>query len=450
MPIAITPSPRGAPDRPAATTSRRRTAFASAAILVAATILTACGDDTADASSTGGDVEIMTWWTEGGEKAGLDALIETFNAQYPGENLVSTPIAGGGGSNAKQVIMQRLAQNDPPSSFQGHAGGELLDYINTGRLQDVSALYEEEGWNDVFPPDLIDMLTYHGAIYSVPANIHRANLVWANPKVLKNAGLQLTSPASIDDWIDDLRQLQQSGMQAPLAVATDWTQVHLLETVLISDLGPAGYTGLWDGSTDWSSPEVTAALEDYATLMTFANDNRVSLDWPDAAGMVADGESAYTVMGDWVPASFDQQGLKPQQDYIWWPVPGTAGVYDFLADSFTLPADAPNQEGAEDWLRVVGSAEGQREFNLAKGSIPARTDADPQDYGVYQQSAMHDFASDAIVPSLEHGAATSIAWLNQITSAVGKFSADPDVATLQDDLVAAAHDNQRATDGSVG
>ena len=424
----------------------RRTALASAAILAAATMLTACGDDGSDASSgsSGGDVEVMTWWTEGGEKAGLDALIQLFDSQYPDQHLVSTPIAGGGGGNAKQEIMQRLTQHDPPSSFQGHAGGELQDYINTGRLQDISSLYDEEGWNHVFPPDLIDMLTYQGAIYSVPANIHRANLVWANPQVLKDAGLPLTAPASIDDWVDDLRQLQQGGMKAPLAIATDWTQVHLLETVLISDLGPDGYTGLWDGSTDWGSPEITVALEDYATLMTFTNDNRVSLDWPESSGMVADGESAYTVMGDWVPASFDRMGLKPLKDYVWWPVPGTAGVFDFLADSFTLPANAPDQEGAEDWLRVVGSAEGQKEFNLAKGSIPARTDADPQDYGIYQQSAMQDFASDAIVPSLEHGAATSIAWLNQITSAVGKFSADPDVGAFQDDLVAAAQENQQS------
>jgi glucose/mannose transport system substrate-binding protein len=420
----------------------RRTALASAAILAAATMLTACGDDGGDSGSSSGDVEVMTWWTEGGEKAGLDALIRVFDKEYPDETLDSTPIAGGGGSNAKAKIMQRLQQGDPPSSFQGHAGAELLDYINTGRLQDVSSLYEEEGWMDVFPPDLIEMLTYDGAIYSVPANIHRANLVWANPSVLREHGLPTTAPASIDDWIDDMEKLKQGGVDAPLAIATDWTQVQLLETVLIADLGPEAYTGLWDGSTDWASSEVTAALEDYATLMTYTNSNRGSLDWPDSSGMVAEGESAYTVMGDWVPASYDVEGLVPNKDYIWFPVPGTDGVYDFLADSFTLPVDAPNEEGAKNWLRVVGSAQGQKAFNLAKGSIPARTDADPKDYGVYQQSAMADFKTDTIVPSLAHGAAASLAWLEQITSAVGKFSADPDVATLQDDLVAAAEANQ--------
>ncbi|HYJ67427.1 MAG TPA: ABC transporter substrate-binding protein [Nocardioidaceae bacterium] len=417
----------------------RRTALASAAILAAATMLTACGDDDdGGSSSSSGDVEIMTWWTEGGEKAGLDALIENFDKDYPDETLQSTPIAGGGGSNAKKVILQRLQTGDPPSSFQGHAGAELLDYINTGAIQDVSSLYEEEGWNDIFPPSLIEMLTYDGAIYSVPANIHRANLVWANPSVLKDNGLPTTAPASIDDWIDDMETLKQGGMEAPLAIATDWTQVQLLETVLIADLGPDAYTGLWDGSTDWASSEVTDALDDYATLMTYTNSNRGSLDWPDSSGMVAEGESAYTVMGDWVPAGYDVDNLVPNKDYIWFPVPGTDGVYDFLADSFTLPVDAPNTEGAEDWLRVVGSKAGQTAFNKAKGSIPARTDIDPSEFGVYQQSAMADFKTDTIVPSLAHGAAASIAWLDAITSAVGKFSTDPDVGTLQDDLVSAA------------
>jgi glucose/mannose transport system substrate-binding protein len=422
----------------------RRTALASAAILAAATMLTACGDDEdsgGGGGSGGGDVEVMTWWTEGGEKAGLDALAAVFADQFPDQTFKGTPIAGGGGSNAKTVIMQRLQQDDPPSTFQGHAGAELLDYISTGRLQDLTSLYEEEGWTEVFPSDLIEMITYEDQIFSVPANIHRANVVWANPQVLQENNIQ-PAPASIDDWINDLETLQQAGMEAPLAIATDWTQVHLLETVLIADLGPEAYVGLWDGSTDWASSEVTAALEDYATLMEFTNDNRSSLDWPDSSEMVTNGESAYTVMGDWVPAGYDVQNLKPNEDYIWFPVPGTDGIFDFLADSFTLPVNAPNEEGAMDWLRTVGSADGQKAFNQKKGSIPARTDASPQDYGVYQQSAMEDFASDTIVPSLAHGAAASLAWVEEITSAVGKFSSDPDVGTLQDDLVTAAENNQ--------
>src|SRR5699024_5141199 len=110
---------------------------------------------------------------------------------------------------------------------------------------------------DAFPDQLIDLLTVEGAIYSIPSNIHRANVVWANPEVLEDAGVDPEEPPSdLDAWISDLKKVQDAGYTA-LPVGEPWTQVHLLETVLLADLGAEGYKGLWDGSTDWSSSEVT-------------------------------------------------------------------------------------------------------------------------------------------------------------------------------------------------
>jgi glucose/mannose transport system substrate-binding protein len=411
-----------------------------------ALVLAACGgggEATApsgspgSSGSPGGEVEVFTWWTEGGEKAGLDALVQVFEDQNPGFTFVNGAVAGGAGSNAKNVLASRLQSGEPPATFQAHAGEELADYIAAGQIEPVTDLYEQEGWNEAFPADLLELLTSEGDIYSVPANIHRANVVWANPNVLSDAGIT-AAPASMDAWIEDLGTLQANGMDKPLAVATDWTQVHLLETVLIADLGAESYIGLWDGTTDWASAEVTAALEDYQTLLSFANTNRAGLDWPDATQYVIDGQAAYTVMGDWVAATLESQDLIMDQDWTWFPVPGTQNVFDFLADSFVRPVDTPNPAGTDAWLRTVGSPEGQKAFNLRKGSIPARTDANPADYPAYQQAAMADFASDTIVPSLAHGAAAPVGWLTEITSAVGQFGTNPDVATLQGQLVAAA------------
>jgi len=143
-------------------------------------------------------------------------------------------------------------------------------------------------------------------------------------------------------------------------------------------------------------------------------------------------------MGDWAAGEFDAQGLTAGTDYIYFPVPGTDGMFGFLADSFTLPVGAPHADGAKAWLDVVGSLEGQTAFNVAKGSIPARTDADPSKFTEYQQSAIADFASDTIVPSLAHGAAAPTAVLTAISDAVSKFTTGgSDLATFQDELVAA-------------
>src|SRR5665811_1803472 len=124
------------------------------------------------------------------------------------------------------------------------------------------------------------------------------------------------------------------------------------------------------------------------------------------------------------------------RDSIYFPVPGTTGVFDFLADSFTLPVGAPHPDGAKAWLATVGSAEGQTAFNRAKGSIPARTDANPADFSEYQQTAIASFAQDTIVSSLAHGAAAPIAALNGIADATSKFTTGAsDLATFQDCLL---------------
>lgn len=417
---------------------RRSTVIA--AVATAGLTLAACGGGGGDnGDSNGGDggdeVEVFTWWAEGSEKAGLDALVEEFDEQHPDVEFINGAVAGGAGSAAKDLLQSRLQANDPPDTFQGHAGEELKDYIDAEQLEDVSDLYDEFGLTDAFPDDLIELVTVDDAIYSIPSNIHRSNVVWANPEVLEEAGIDPEeAPDSMDDWVDQLDELDDAGVTA-LSVGETWTQVNLLETLLMGELGTDGYNGLWDGSTDWEGSEVTNALETFEELMSYTNDDRDGLDWPEATQLVIDGSAAYNVMGDWAVAAFEEQ----DEDFVQFPVPETDGMFGFLADSFTLPVGAPHPDGAEAWLETVGSDEGQTAFNQAKGSIPARTDADPEDFSEYQQTAMDSYGQDDIVPSLAHGAAASISVLNGIEDATSKFNTgSSDLETFQSELAQAA------------
>jgi glucose/mannose transport system substrate-binding protein len=435
---------------------RKPTVLSVVAFTTAALTLAACSTGTANngggasnsssssqsakAGGAGGDVGVFTWWAAGSEKKGLDALEALFKEKYPNDKFINLAVAGGAGSNAKAKLASDLANNQPPGSFQGHAGAELTDYIAKGQIEPVNDVIQELGGESVFPKDLLDRLTVKGNIYSVPSNIHRANVVWANPAVLKKAGAS-DVPKDMKSWISDLQKVKASGVNTPLSIGGTWTQLQLFETVLISDLGPDKYAGLFDGKTTWDSAEVKQAAADFKTLMTFTNNASDGDDWPAATDMVIDGKAAYNVMGDWAVAEFTDKGKKEQTDYTYFAVPGTDGVFDFLADSFTLPKGAKNPEGTKDWLRLIGSAEGQKAFNLAKGSIPARTDVPPDGFPPYQQSAMKDFKSNTIVSSIAHGAAVSLAWNTDMSTAISKFHANRDEKTLVNDLVAAAKKN---------
>ncbi len=430
----------------------RRSVVSVGLVGVVAVALAACGSSSDNTSGSaggattplattsggaGGDVGVFTWWAAGSEKKGLDALETLFKQKYPNDNFVNLAVAGGAGSNAKAKLASDLANNQPPDSFQGHAGAELADYIDASQIEPVNDVIQALGGQGVFPKNLLDRLTVDGNIYSVPSNIHRANVVWANVAALKKAGIN-TPPKDIKSWMADMDKVKASGVATPLSVSGTWTQVQLFENVLIADLGAEKYNGLFTGDTKWDSPEVKAAAADYKKLLTYANTASDGDDWPVATDMVIDGKAAYNVMGDWAVAEFADKNKKQDTDWTWFATPGTDGVFDFLADSFTLPKGAKNPGGTKDWLMLIGSAEGQKAFNLAKGSIPARTDVPKDEFPPYQQAAMDAFKSNTIVSSIAHGAAVSLAWNTDISTAISKFYASRDDAALVTDLAAAA------------
>jgi glucose/mannose transport system substrate-binding protein len=248
-------------------------------------------------------------------------------------------------------------------------------------------------------------------------------------------------PETFDEFFAAAETLQAAGV-TPLALGDNgiWAATHLFESVLLGTMGPDAYRGLWDGNTDWNSAKVRTALETFARMMEYVNEDHAALSWDQAAQLVADGDAAMTIMGDWAEGYFKSIGLTPDVEFGYVPSPGTGGTFIMLSDSFGLPEGAPNRDNAVAWLTVCGSKEGQDAFNPLKGSIPARTDGDRGLYDVYLQSAMDDFASNEIAPSLAHGAAASEGWVTAFSDVMTFFVSDLDVVSAQDGFVQACAD----------
>src|SRR5574341_1233276 len=247
-------------------------------------------------------VEVFSWWTGGGEAAGLDAMIAVFNQQYPDVEFINAAVAGGAGTNARAVLASRLAAGDPPDSWQAHAGQEIIGtYVAANQIEPLNDLFDEQGWLDVMPETLIPLISSGGNIYSVPVNIHRANVMWYNPGLLDEVGVDV--PTTWDEFFTACDAIEAAG-KVCLSMGEQWTSMHLLEVVLLGELGPDAYSGLWDGTTDWASPEVTAALQTYNQVLDHVNEDAASLTWQDAAQLVGNGDAAFNIMGDWVDGYF--------------------------------------------------------------------------------------------------------------------------------------------------
>jgi glucose/mannose transport system substrate-binding protein len=401
------------------TSFRARRPFARVAIgvvAVAALVASACGD------SNDQQFEFFSWWTGGGDSEGKEALLELFEEENPDVEVVDSAVAGGAGTNAQAELENRLLQNDPPDSYQRHAGAELLDDIDAGAVEELNFLYEEEGWEEAFPERLLELITVDGNFYSVPVNVHRSNVLWYNPEVLDEAGIA-AAPTTWDEFLDQAETLEAADI-TPLTIGPDWTQEHLLENVLLGELGAEAYDGLWNGDTDWESPEVIAALDMFTQVLEHSDLDSAASDWQPALDPIIEGDAAYNVMGDWADTYFRvEHELEWETEYHATVSPGTEGVFNFLSDTFTLPVDAPHRDIALDWLRLAGSQEGQDTFNPVKGSIPARTDGDASLYTGYLAIPFEEWTNPdtTIVGSLQHGVVADNAWKAEIDSALQEF-----------------------------
>ncbi len=386
----------------------------------------------ASAQDVSGDLEIYSWWTGGGEAAGLDALIARYSEMYPDVNVINSAVAGGSGVNAKAVLVTRMLGGNPPDTFQVHAGEELNSlWVAAGQMQALNDIYEANGWLDQFPPGLLDMVSDDaGNIYSVAVNIHRSNVMWFVPENLAAWGVEV--PATLDEFISDTcPALQEQGV-TPLAVGENWTQSHLWESVALAVLGADGYNGLWTGETAFTSDEGVAVWTTYDALLNCANEDMNALSWQDAAQLVVEGNAAFNIMGDWAAGFYFELGLAPETDFSWAASFGTEGVFMMLSDTFGLPNGAPNPDAVSAWLSFLGSAEAQDIFNPIKGSLPANTTADITNtelYNAYFQSAYEDWTTNDIVGSQRHGAVVSQAFDSAFLDIIATFQGDRDAAT---------------------
>jgi glucose/mannose transport system substrate-binding protein len=87
-----------------AVVSRRRflqTVIGGAGAVTASSLLAACGAATPGASSGAagtGKLEIFSWWTNGGEVDGLNAMYDIYKKKYPSVEIINAAIAGGSAS----------------------------------------------------------------------------------------------------------------------------------------------------------------------------------------------------------------------------------------------------------------------------------------------------------------------------------------------------------------
>lgn len=389
-----------------------------------------------------GEVEVLHWWTAGGEARAAAALKEMMEQQ--GHSWKDFAVAGGGGEAAMTVLKTRAVSGNPPAAAQ-IKGLDIREWAKLGFLTSLDTVAESESWDQLIPPMIADVMKYEGDYVAVPVNVHRVNWLWVNPEVMKDVGVKV--PTTLDEFFEVAEKLKAEGY-VPLAHGGQpWQDATVFDAVALAELGPDDYRKAFvDHDMDViNSKKMEKVFSQFARVMSYVDDDAAGRDWNTATGMVIRGEAAMQIMGDWAKGEFTAAQLTPGEDYLCAPAPGTTGQFTFNVDSFAMfrLSEEEDIKAQKDLARTILEPEFQTLFNQNKGSIPVRTDMDMGAFDACAQASMETFRSSAkdggLVPSFSHGLATTSYIQGQIFDVVTNFvnSNNPDPAKTTDQLAAA-------------
>jgi glucose/mannose transport system substrate-binding protein len=361
-----------------------------------------------ESSNEGRTVEVINWWSKPGEIDAMNQLTALFHAKYPTQKLENHRIPEPG--MAREAIRDLLISGFPPETFQANGGWDLLTWVAYNNNPDsadtkLAELDAYAEWAAAVPDLVMKTVRFDGKIYAVPLNIHRVNMLFFNRRVFDDHGVEApkwNDALTFDDLFLLCDRLKTAGVQRPIALATaqSWPLVlYLFENILVARAGAQGYLQFFSGDPGFdilNSVALQAALTDLSRLLAYDPEARTN-KWDDAVEEMINGNAAMTIMGDWAKGYIDGKGGDVDFGAI--PTPGTAGAFVFTTDTFSLPLGARNREGALKLLELAGSQQGQDEFNVKKGSIPARADATLLLFDEISQQNISDFYKVAKDPT---------------------------------------------------
>ena len=361
----------------------------------------------AGAAQAAENVEVLHWWTAGGEAAALEVLKKDLEKQ--GIGWTDMPVAGGSGVEAMTVLRARVTAGNAPTAVQ-MLGYDALDWAKQGSLGNLDEVANKEGWDKVIPAPLQAFAKYDGHWIGAPVNIHTTNWMWINKAALDKAGGKV--PANWDELIALLDKFKEQGITPVAHGGQPWQDGTLFEAVVLSYGTDFYKKAMIDLDPEALGSDTMKQVFDRMTkLRSYVDDNFSGRDWNLASAMVIENKAGLQFMGDWAKGEFIKAGKKPDEDFVCVRYPETQGSITFNSDLFAMFKVSEDKVKAQMAIAsAIENPEFQSAFNVVKGSAPARTDVSDAAFDACGKKAIADVkeasGKGTMFGSMAHGYAS--------------------------------------------
>ncbi|NPV85789.1 MAG: extracellular solute-binding protein [Anaerolineae bacterium] len=343
-----------------------------------------------------------------------------------------------GHEDFKAQILVMLAGDNPPDLFSYWAGARVQFVVDSDRLEPIDDMWASEGLDEVIPPAVVKGSIYNGKKYLVPFGYHYAALFY-NPKVMQQVGIT-EFPTDWEGFLAMCEKIKAAGV-TPIALGSmnRWPAQFWFDYLLLRTAGPEYRAKLMAGQAAYTDPEVQKVMEMWKELVDkgyFVKDAN-AYDWTDASDQVANGKAAMTLMGTWITGYWNGNGLKPVDDYDFFPFPtiekGVPNAVVGPVDGWVMSAGAKDKEASKKLMTfLVKNTDASATWAKGQGALSPNKNTDPSIYTAVMTKASAEVAK-AEVFAFNYDLATTPPMAEGGLNMFAQFMNDP--SKYQDYLV---------------
>lgn len=287
-------------------------------------------------------------------------------------------VANGWTGWSESILQFRVESRNPPMAAMMKTP-LMQHWAASGALLALDDVAVAQHWDALLPKAIADTVKYRGRYYAVPLNIHRVNWLWINERILRESGAAV--PANWDEFFATAEAMKRVGYAAVAYYGRPTQNLLLFEMIALSIGGPAFHRKAlveYDAAA-LTGPIMAQVLQTYRRIKRYTEqpaDARISIERGNSKFQT--GKVGMHLMGDWANPAFHSGDNAAPFKALCVPVPGSGSSFLFTSDFISMfrRPDAAPVKGQLAFAAAIMSASVQRDYNLFKGSIPARQDAD--------------------------------------------------------------------------
>ncbi|ASJ75617.1 ABC transporter substrate-binding protein [Granulosicoccus antarcticus] len=329
------------------------------------------------APAMAGDLSIIFDDLNPAPKAGFEAAVEKFKAANPDIN-VTVSIND---REAHKTAIRNFLSAEAPDITTWYPGNRMAPFVNAGQFEDVSDVWEAEGFSDSLASTKSAM-TIDDKQWGVPYTYYQWGIYY-RPDVFEAQGVEV--PKNWEELLAASAKLKEAGI-TPITIGTKdlWPIAGVFDYLNLRTNGYDVHNDLTAGKIKYSDPRIVAVFEKWRELVEpgYFLENHATMSWQDAMAPFIKGEAAMYVMGNFAVESMRDGGLTDEQiGFMPFPeiTPGIARAEEAPTDAFFIPAKAKNKVDARKFLAFIAQPDIQTEWNKTIGQLPINKNSEVSD-----------------------------------------------------------------------